>query len=964
MSFFGFDTTLPGKVSGAGETGLEGKFRNTSLGAGAREDVEIYTWGQDGNDGLGDLLEEEGDDFNDDTFGFGGAGGDVGTDFDFAGQTAKQGAAQSSFPQQQSKPAGDARFVSTLDDFWGLPSAPVGAAFGQPAPPAIQEPPQVQGYQPPPPAAPQTASKPPPRTMDEVEAEMRAAAQARAAAAAQQQSQPSAPSSAPASQPGRPLTLEEVEAQMRARQQQQQQQQHPSQPVPGLEAPQVQPASQLPPAFPSLEAPQPGAVPQLPAGFGLGPAHFPPLGATGPRLDTAGPRSGTPGISGRGRDGMPPAAAAMHNAAQNNAAAKQAHMAHLKALLDALPAPVREGVLRLPPHAQFASLEGVAHQFPGLLRPEEAPNVIGAALAKLSEVEQHETRLARRAMKIQAMSHYNNLMTISDKDFITRIQVSTLVTQDPYADDFYAHIYFQLRGGGPAQSAANGAPSGQAQAGGRAPPKGPAKGRKGKSARDQAMSRMQAQVERIVQNRKERSEKAAAGAALEGALGRVGPSTTKAPRQMLQVDARSATPKPDGASGSTQAQDAVRAALQGTSLAHETILPDGMQPALGKHVVLGILEKLYEIVLSLEQMRRSAPSPPSGPTEEPSSDYLAWQQQQSQLVSTLWSELRVLEPLQVSDPHPFISLMSTIKGKRLLPRALRHLTQEQVLTALTLIVATFSQLDIVRQGSALDVPLEGGANVSRENRREAARQTEAFSTSVVPAMLSLMAGASMRIVSGMLALFVERNDLISVAKTRPGIAFLTIFLSRAETLRQGGAAVSDVEAPSADELEQWTEIFGLLFRKLTSRSGELASLFPSSRARNAIPFGSAYYEGASAPGGSVSLGKERNIDSEDEPVWNLMAALAVSSATEQQHVLVQELREKILENVFAAREWAERRGNSESDADLRIRNVNLLVSRLSRCLWQSFAPFAPLTFSSCPYLQLHALNLDAAQITV
>lgn len=35
-------------------------------------------------------------------------------------------------------------------------------------------------------------------------------------------------------------------------------------------------------------------------------------------------------------------------------------------------------------------------------------------------------------------------MTQSDKDFITRIQVSQLVTQDPYNDDFYAQVYGAL----------------------------------------------------------------------------------------------------------------------------------------------------------------------------------------------------------------------------------------------------------------------------------------------------------------------------------------------------------------------------------------------------------------------------------------------------------------------------------------------------------------------------------------
>ena len=35
-------------------------------------------------------------------------------------------------------------------------------------------------------------------------------------------------------------------------------------------------------------------------------------------------------------------------------------------------------------------------------------------------------------------------MTQSDKDFITRIQVSQLVTSDPYTEDFYAQVYGSL----------------------------------------------------------------------------------------------------------------------------------------------------------------------------------------------------------------------------------------------------------------------------------------------------------------------------------------------------------------------------------------------------------------------------------------------------------------------------------------------------------------------------------------
>lgn len=36
-------------------------------------------------------------------------------------------------------------------------------------------------------------------------------------------------------------------------------------------------------------------------------------------------------------------------------------------------------------------------------------------------------------------------MTQGDKDFINRIQISQLVTDDPYADDFYCQVYTAIR---------------------------------------------------------------------------------------------------------------------------------------------------------------------------------------------------------------------------------------------------------------------------------------------------------------------------------------------------------------------------------------------------------------------------------------------------------------------------------------------------------------------------------------
>ncbi|KAI3481682.1 hypothetical protein L1887_55749 [Cichorium endivia] len=272
-------------------------------------------------------------------------------------------------------------------------------------------------------------------------------------------------------------------------------------------------------------------------------------------------------------------------------------------------------------------------------------------------------------------------------------------------------------------------------------------------------------------------------------------------------------------------------------------------------------------------------------------------------------------------------------GKRLLPRALRHLSSEQTLTALTMVVASFESLDVVRNGRLLDDLSDDPTRV--EARRDAERQSETFATTIVPSMMQMASTAPMRIVSGMLALFVERNDPVRVTQTRPGVAFLTIFLSRAETLKQQG----DVPA---EELEQFKQIFALLFSRLTAH-GQLVTLFPSTRTKMSLPFGVSYYMG-SGLGQQLSAqtvgGKYRNVDLEDEPSWNLMAALAIGASMDQQQVLVQELREKILENVISAKEWQKRNPGAVQDdinPDIRIRNVNLL---------------------------LHALNLDAAQISV
>ncbi|GAC74898.1 uncharacterized conserved protein [Moesziomyces antarcticus T-34] len=835
MSFFGFDTSMPGDRRPTrpsykhdafdptfdNDESLDAKIK--ALAAGAQEDVEIYTWGQEGYDGLGDKLDESGDDLNEDTFG----DVDVGKDFDFGAPAAAPANAQAQpsyhnnnynqyAPQQQQQPKSkfdpSNKFAASLDDFLVDPVPRFGTGRGAPQQALPQQQQQQQQQQ----------QRPQPKTLEEVEAEMLA---------------------------------------MRANQQ---------------------------------------------------PAHTP-----------AQPGS------------------------------------------DRKPMTVEEqSILSLPPPMQFDSLESIAHNFPHLLDPaqrdanrassaeqEAVRFMMEKAQAQIADLERGEARRKRRMDKINAMAKYNGLMSGSDKDFITRIQISQLITADPYADDFYAHIYFALRGGprrpGMPPVPTAGAEAGNADANGNA--NANHKGGKAKqklNKQQNAMIRMQQQVERIVQSRKERMEKSASGAALEGALGRVSLSSTKNPRQMLQISADAAKANKERGSDAAaaapdagHARDAVRQALEGASLGGGGNA-DVRRDPLTKHEVLRILERLYDLVLQLEQLRRNAPAAPAGEVgvdddagAEAKAAWNAHQAEQAAVTGALWTELRVLEPLEISDPHPFVSLLSSAKGKRLLPRALRHLSSEQTLTALTMVVASFESLDVVRNGRLLDDLSDDPTRV--EARRDAERQSETFATTIVPSMMQMASTAPMRIVSGMLALFVERNDPVRVTQTRPGVAFLTIFLSRAETLKQQG----DVPA---EELEQFKQIFALLFSRLTAH-GQLVTLFPSTRTKMSLPFGVSYYMG-SGLGQQLSAqtvgGKYRNVDLEDEPSWNLMAALAIGASMDQQQVLVQELREKILENVISAKEWQKRNPGAVQDdinPDIRIRNVNLL---------------------------LHALNLDAAQISV
>jgi DNA topoisomerase 2-associated protein PAT1 len=113
-----------------------------------------------------------------------------------------------------------------------------------------------------------------------------------------------------------------------------------------------------------------------------------------------------------------------------------------------------------------------------------------------------------------------------------------------------------------------------------------------------------------------------------------------------------------------------------------------------------------------------------------------------------------------SVPHPFIALLQATKGKKILPRLTRHLNPAQMLTLLTLLVACFSQLDVVSNAALLDTLVES------EQHAEMERQTQAFLASVLQSILPTVVKGPLRVISGLLGVLVDRNDIGMVVKSR------------------------------------------------------------------------------------------------------------------------------------------------------------------------------------------------------
>ena len=120
-----------------------------------------------------------------------------------------------------------------------------------------------------------------------------------------------------------------------------------------------------------------------------------------------------------------------------------------------------------------------------------------------------------------------------------------------------------------------------------------------------------------------------------------------------------------------------------------------------------------------------------------------------------------------SNPHPFISILNPVKGQRLFPRLLRHLPDQQALTLLTLLIATYSQLDVVAH--APPPPVSDTSLLDKADRLNRARrevETDNFLSCVIPGVDTLINRCNLGLVAGLLGICGQRMEVWEVAATR------------------------------------------------------------------------------------------------------------------------------------------------------------------------------------------------------
>ncbi|CCK72062.1 deadenylation-dependent mRNA-decapping factor PAT1 KNAG_0I02770 [Huiozyma naganishii CBS 8797] len=498
---------------------------------------------------------------------------------------------------------------------------------------------------------------------------------------------------------------------------------------------------------------------------------------------------------------------------------------------------------------------------------------------------EEQQRLQVRHAKVEKILKHAGLMTPRDKDFITRYQLSQIVTEDPYDEDFYFQVYKIIQRGGVVGESNKGliARAYLEHSGHRL-------GGRYKRA-DIALQRMQNQVEKAVTVAKERPQKnknkleeeASGAGGREGVLGKVSTAmNSKTPRRQLQIplanlrsnseieaselEASAKVPTPGALEEVTQSLDNVeisqksrvrrRSSYAFSSVDHNSVLGRSG----GRKFVLSLIETVYEEVLELEANLRSGKETNN---------------------QKLWDALHVND--DVYEVCPFVSMLTFDKGVKIMPRIFNFLDKQQKLKSLQMFFSELSHLNIIIISSYKTNPTPSDAQL---------KKIDLFQTVFLKIIVSFLSSSSNFIeIMGLLLHLIKNNNVSFISTSKIGLNLITVLISRAALIRQDTNRSNVLSSP---EISTWNEIYDKLF---TAMESKIVAVFPPAEYTDRV----VHAAGSTAP--------TKYYD--QAYIWQFLASLALSGKLNHQRIIIDEVRDEIFGTINAAEEMREQAKNTQ-----------------------------------------------------
>lgn len=478
-------------------------------------------------------------------------------------------------------------------------------------------------------------------------------------------------------------------------------------------------------------------------------------------------------------------------------------------------------------------------QFP-VLGAKEQPHAAPATPAALDDrthfhdlSPDQQAKVAKRQEKVARIMKYSGIMNPKDKDYVTRFQLSQIVTEDPYNEDFYAQVFKVIHPKTSNQFLEH-LEQHNSIAQAYLEQSGHRLGGRYKRA-DVALQRMQQQVQKAVTVAKERPK--LTQYAREGALGKILISSGKKPRQQLELFSQAAKLEIEKQEREQRerGEDPDAKAAPARRFERKSRPSDaGVAASAPKKLVMGILENIIAKVMTLESQSRVLLAVDT---------------------TELWQSLHILDAASPTETNPFIQCLDHSKALKILPRLFKFLSREQVLTIVTLIMSNLQNLAVIKQGlyttyadQVVPAPI--------------LRLIDTYSLTFSKVLMNAVQDFKFNEIIGLLVILIEHNNVAFVSTTKIGLSILTTLLARAELIKGGEAGGVIL----ATDLSEWLSCYDELFTALESR---ISDIFPPN---------------------------PQDIDDgllRENYVWQFLATLSLGGKLSHQRIIVDEVRDQI-----------------------------------------------------------------------